>query len=67
MPYGTFVEDYDQGMEDSMLRRIQWVPPDERDEYEETCCMTTAVGACMSGLLWCGCMAFVLTTHYLFL
>ena len=34
MSYGTFHDYEDEGMQDSMLRRIQWVSPDERDEID---------------------------------
>ena len=35
MLYGTFNKNEDDGMQDSLLRRIQWVTPDERDEMDK--------------------------------
>lgn len=35
MVYGTFHDYEDDGMKDSLLRRIQWVSPDEKDEIDE--------------------------------
>lgn len=54
MLYGTFKDD-DDGMQDSMLRRIQWVTPDERDEIAEEerwvnrviCALTTVLTGCV--------------------
>ena len=52
MSYRTFHDYEDEGMQDSMLRRIQWVSPDEREEINAevrklnrlTCvCFVTAI------------------------
>ena len=40
----TFSDEIDNGMEDSLLRRIQWIPEDElieRDRQNINCCRLT--------------------------
>ena len=40
----TFSDEIDNGMEDSLLRRIQWIPEDERIERDRqniNCCRLT--------------------------
>ena len=54
MLYGTFKDDYDQGMEDSMLRRIQWITPDERDELREEAMYLNTIACGLSVLVVTG-------------
>lgn len=54
MLYGTFNDDYDQGMEDSMLRRIQWITPDERDELREEAMYLNTIACGLSVLVVTG-------------
>ena len=43
-----------EGMEDSMLRRIQWITPDERDELREEAMYLNTIACGLSAVIVTG-------------